>query len=72
MRADNRKIFTTLYSEYYDEEINISEIIKAIEAYLEWCEKERLTPEIGVWKTASDLSTIELDHVMYHYREVIK
>ena len=72
MRTDNGSMFTGLYSEYYDEEISIVEANEAIEAYLEWCEKEKLESEIGAWQTALELSDNQLEHVLYHYREVIK
>ena len=70
--SNNKKVSEGLYSEYYDEAITIEETNKAIEKYLDWCKEQGLKPEIENGQTALEIPECQFEHVLYHYREIIK
>lgn len=56
-----------LYSNYVGCEVTRDEAEEALELYIEYCEKEKLEPEVEVDNIEQfEDNTSGLDHVLYH------
>lgn len=53
----------SVYSDYFGRSFNSTEIGTALTFYLEWCNANRLLPEVS---GLDEIDESNIDHVLYH------